>query len=1031
MSEKILKALMQLFAIIANPKSNTTDRRPIVESFLKQQLNKQLVDEYLNEFDYFYAIHQQKHKLKNRIKKHTSASSVKVLMICTQINKELTQKQKLVVVIRLLEFINSEKDITNQEFEFVSTVASTFHVAQADYEQLKNFVLEEDGVQQNSDRILIINSKLDFKSGQCRHMHLESFSGQILICTIPSANIYFLRFSGENELYINNQLLVQGKIHTLSQGSSIKNARIKPIYFSDIVNAYNIDKSKAQIAFEVHNLHYKFKNGVTGLHPMNFIIKSGNLVGVMGASGSGKSTLLNVLNGSYKPTDGEVLINGINIHKERCKIEGIIGYVSQDDMIIEELSVYQNLYYSAKLSFGNYSEFQILTKVLKMLKSLGLYSVRDMKVGSPLDKKISGGQRKRLNIALELVREPTVLFLDEPTSGLSSRDSENIMDLLKELALKGKLVFVVIHQPSSDIIKRFDRLVVLDQGGYLIYNGNPIESISYFKSCIRHANWNENECSVCGNVNPEQIFNIVEEQVVDEYGSLTQTRKTNPAEWHDYYKNYVKKIHRKSFFVKKLPEVSFKIPSKLKQILVYIKRDVLTKLANKQYLFVNLFEAPVLALILSYITRYYNIDPSNKFGYSLSDNTNLPVYIFMSVIIALFIGLSLSAQEIIKDRLILKREKFLNLSRSSYLLSKVTVIIVIAAFQSTVYVLIGNSIMGINGMFLQYWTVLFSTWVSASLMGLNISDGFKTTVTIYIVIPFLIIPQIILSGIIVKFDKLNPSISSPNSIPLYGEMMISRWAYEALAVYQFKNNAFEKQFYAFEKEKSISNYKKNYWLKTLENKITQYEIYKNDSTKHVSLTSDLNLIRNEIGKEQLKNTNIKYKLNINDININNINNVIVDSVKNYFSQLKAYYTLRYNYANNQKDRLIIDLESSASGKENFKKLKRENHNKRLTEFVKNSDDLAHFIEYNENLYQKVDPIFFNPDNKFIKAHFYAPNKNVFGTYYKTISVNVIVIWIISLLLYILLYYRILAKLLNLNQYFSKFVKDNSIANKLR
>ena len=1029
MSEKILKALMQLFAIIANPKSNTLDRRPVVESFLKQQLNIELVDEYLSVFDYFYAIHQQKHKSRIKSIKHTAASSVKVLMICTEINKELTQKQKLVVVIRLLEFINSEEDITNQEFEFVLTVAQTFHVPNSDYELIKHFVLSEDGVYQDSEQILIINSKHKLESGKCKHLLSESFLGQILICAIHSANMHLLRFSDENELYINNQLLDQNKVHILSQGASIKNARIKPIYFSDIVSTYNIDKSKARVALEVHNLLYKFKSGDVGLHKMNYVVKSGNLVGIMGASGSGKSTLLNVLNGNYTPTYGEVLINGIDIHKEKSEIEGIIGYVSQDDMLIEELSVYQNLYYSAKLSFGNYSEFQVLRIVLKLLKSLGLYEVKKMKVGSPLDKKISGGQRKRLNIALELIREPTVLFLDEPTSGLSSRDSENILDLLKELSLKGKLVFVVIHQPSSDIFKRFDRLFVLDQGGYLIYNGNPVESISYFKSCIRQANWNESECSACGNVNPEQIFNIVEAQVVDEYGNLTQTRKTNPVEWNDFYKNFEKRVHKRSIFVKKLPEVTFKIPSKIKQSIIYIKRDILSKLTNKQYLMVNLIEAPLLALILSYITRYYNIDPNNEFGYSLSNNTNLPVYIFMSVIVALFIGLSLSAQEIIRDRLILKREAFLNLSRSSYLFSKIMVIIAISAFQSVVYVIIGNSIMGITGMFWQYWTVLFSTWVAAAFMGLNISDGFKTTVTIYIVIPFLIIPQIILSGIIVKFDKLNPNISSPNTIPWYGEMMISRWAYEALAVYQFKNNDYEEKFYSYDKEKSISDYKKNYWLKTLENRITQYEIYKNDSTKHKKIGDDLIVVRNEIKKEQLNNKYIKYLLNVEDIDINKINNESIDSLKNYFSRLKSFYNNRYLIANRQKDNLINKLENSALGKEQFKKLKRDHHNNRLTEFVRNSDELSPFIEYEGHLYQKIDPIFFNSESKFIKAHFYAPFKNVFGKTFSTIKVNIIIIWIISFLLYLLLYYRVLAKSLNFSEYLNKLIQDNFKSNR--
>lgn len=1028
MSEKILKALMQLFAIIANPKSNNSDRRPVVESFLNQQLNKELVKEYLHVFEYFYAIHQQKQKHQSKIKsiKQTAASSVKVLMICTEINKELTQKQKLVVLIRLLEFINSDKDITEQEFEFVQTVADTFHIPRYDYELIKQFVLTEAETINNTKEILIINSNENTVCDQCKKLQIDNFGGQIQICAVPSVNMHLLRFSGENELYMNNQLLDQNRVHILSQGASIKNARMKPIYYSDIISAYNIDKVKAQIVLETHNLQYKFKNGVTGLHKMNFVVQSGNLVGIMGASGSGKSTLLNVLNGNYLPEKGEVLINGIDIHKEKNKIEGLIGYVSQDDMLIEELTVFENLYFSAKLSFGNYNKFKLIRTVHKLLKNLGLYAVRNMQVGSPLDKKISGGQRKRLNIALELIREPTILFLDEPTSGLSSRDSENIMDLLKELALKGKLVFVVIHQPSSDIFKRFDRLLVLDQGGYLIYDGNPVESISYFKSCIRQANWNESECSTCGNVNPEQIFNIVEAQVVDEYGNLTQIRKTSPHEWYDFYQNFEQQKHKRSVFVKKIPEISFKIPNKFKQIFIYLKRDVLSKLSNRQYLIINIFEAPLLAFILAYITRYYNIDPNNEYGYSLWDNLNLPVYIFMSVIVALFIGMTLSAQEIIKDRLVLKREEFLNLSRNSYLLSKVAIVFLISAFQSMAYVAIGQYIMGIHDMFWQYWLVLYSVWVSAALIGLNISDGFKTTVTIYIVIPFLIIPQIILSGIIVRFDKLNPAISSPNAIPWYGELMISRWAYEALAVYQFKNNKYEQNFYNFDKAKSIANFKKNYWLKTLENKITQYELYSNDSSYQDKIRNSLELVRNEIKKEQKSNKYIKYPLAIDNIKPESITKEIIDTLNAYFANLKNHYKTLYIIANRQKDNKIYQIETKI-GKERFKKLKRDYHNKKLMEFVTNYGETTPILEYKHHLYQKIDPIYYNPESKFIKAHFYTPVKYLLGIPYSTIKINIAVIWVINLLLYFALYFRILAGFLNLSNYTVKSLQKKKKA----
>jgi ABC-type multidrug transport system ATPase subunit len=183
------------------------------------------------------------------------------------------------------------------------------------------------------------------------------------------------------------------------------------------------------------DIEYAFPNGRLGLHELQLAETGGKLIGIMGGSGSGKSTLLNVLNGNLKPSRGHVTINGIDVHSERDRIRGVIGHVSQDDLLIEELTVFQNLFYNAKLCFGDLRTMnRFPSAYCACSRRLGLYETKDLKVGSPLEKTISGGQRKRLNIALELIREPSVLFVDEPTSGLSSRDSENIMDLLKELA---------------------------------------------------------------------------------------------------------------------------------------------------------------------------------------------------------------------------------------------------------------------------------------------------------------------------------------------------------------------------------------------------------------------------------------------------------------------------------------------------------------------------------------------------------------------------------------------------------------------
>jgi len=468
MSEKILKALMRLFAIIAKSDENSSDGKAIVEAFLSPQLNKEQVQEYLRIYDDYLKIHESKGE-EEKQKRRLAVSSVKVVVICKEINAELNQKQKFIVLLNLIEFVNSKGTVSEQEMEFITTVSSLFNIP--DEELTKCLLLAgKFSVSEiyNSPNFLLASSvKPEFQS-QSKYLHSEFLSGELVVFRISSIGIYVLRYFGGSELFLNGQVLSPGKIFIFSQGSAIRNSKIQPIYYSDVVSCFLNESAENRIDFNVKYIEYKFPNGATGLHDISFHENSGKLIGIMGGSGAGKSTLLNILNGNNAPSSGEILINGYNLHKEKSALEGVIGYVPQDDLLIDELTVYQNLFYNSKLCFADHSDEEIDKMVIRTLTDLGLFERKDLRVGNPLDQTISGGQRKRLNIALELIQEPAVLFLDEPTSGLSSRDSENIMDLLKELALKGKLVFVVIHQPSSDIFKMFDKLMILDTGGYLV-----------------------------------------------------------------------------------------------------------------------------------------------------------------------------------------------------------------------------------------------------------------------------------------------------------------------------------------------------------------------------------------------------------------------------------------------------------------------------------------------------------------------------------------------------------------------------------
>ncbi|MFA6401458.1 MAG: ATP-binding cassette domain-containing protein [Salinivirgaceae bacterium] len=645
MSESILKALMQLFAIIAHVnKDGVSDKsRSIVESYLKLQLSMAQVKEYLELFDEYITIHQGNITDKDgtQVRKRTSSNSVKVLRICQQINEELQQEQKILVVLQILEFISFGEEITEKELDFVKTVSDVFNIPEDEYNNSYAFSLEASLEKvPYKENILILDSNEEAPLPGFKHIQFKQLEGRILVLNLPSINMYAFRFVGETDLYLNGHIIMLNRTYMLPKGSAIRSSKIGSIYYSDIVAKFIDSRLDQKVVFTAKEVEFRFKNSPNGIHKFTFSEHGGELIGIMGGSGVGKSTLLNVLNGNLRPQSGNIYINGIDIHEDKNQLEGVIGFVPQDDLLIEELTVYQNLYYSAKLCFKDFDEEEIAKAVNKILEDLDLIASSHLVVGNPLNKTISGGQRKRLNIALELIREPLVMFVDEPTSGLSSMDSEMVMDLLKEITLKGKLVIVNIHQPSSDIFKMFDKLLIMDKGGYLVYYGNPVDSVVYFKTMSSHVNATESECYHCGNINPEQVLQVLEAKIVDEYGRVTRKRKTSPEEWAELYQIHIENKNPIDIEKRVLPKNNFAIPGVLEQFRIFSIRNILSKLSNKQYMLINFLEAPLLALILAYFTKYIQGTPENPKEYFFSANENVPIYLFMAVVVAIFIGLT-------------------------------------------------------------------------------------------------------------------------------------------------------------------------------------------------------------------------------------------------------------------------------------------------------------------------------------------------------------------------------------------------------
>lgn len=1023
MSEALLEALMQLFALLTDirKESKTGKARFLVEDFLSRHFNSEYVQKYLNRFDvYLNRYHSQIYSDNQAlIEKQSNDNYTRILNISSKINAELEQEPKIIIFVQLLDFLKKDEEIGEEEESFVDLLAKQFRIEESDYRNLKYFILSSPVDVPDKSAIMLISGQNESPHPAIKLLYNPKQQVFVWVIHVRSTNSFFFRYTGQRNLYLNGHKVEQNRVYALAVGSVIKTSMMPPVYYGRIAEKFIHREDKGRIIYRAVDVEYKFNNNQIGIHPFSFTGRSGQLVGIMGGSGTGKSTLLNVLNGNYKLSQGRITINGYDLHKEKEVLQGVIGYVPQDDLLKEELTVFENLWYNARLCFSNLSKAEIKKRVEDALQDFDLVEARNLVVGTPLNKILSGGQRKRLNIALELIREPSILFVDEPTSGLSSMDSEKVMLLLKRQVLKGKLVIINIHQPSSDLYKLLDKLLMIDKGGRIIYSGNPMDAIAYFKQEANYVNPEERECYVCGNVKTEQPLRIVEARMVNPYGKLVRQRKVKPEEWYKLYldnfeSKYEWKSKRQIDKKEPLPENLYSIPSRGKQFRIFTQRDALSKLKDKQYLAINILEAPLLALILGFCTKFLFGSSDNPDLYIFAENVNLPAYLFMCVVVSLFLGLNVSAEEIIKDRKLLKRESFLNLSRSSFLNSKIVVLLIISALQTFGFVLIGNSILEIKGLTFHYWIILFSVASFSNLLGLNISSGLNSVVAIYVLIPLILVPHLLFSGVIVNFDKLHRSIASQEYVPRIGDLMVSRWGYEALAVNQFKKNHYQKYFFEDEMGMSQSSYFGSTLIPELvkHNDACQWALERDNQellTKHQATL-----------RKGLIQLNTEYPLNlpeILDLKKSTFSHQLYEKIDSELERARHHFNGQYRFYSQKKDRTTEDLVKKLGSIDRVVKFKQENYNEALAEWLLEKKQVKQFEVTNNNIIQKKNPVYKKPAGKWGRAHFYAPVKKFWTIDISTPLFNILVIWAGILLLYVALYLDVLRRIIH---YFENF-----------
>ena len=392
-------------------------------------------------------------------------------------------------------------------------------------------------------------------------------------------------------------------------------------------------------------------------------------------------------------------------------------------------------------------------------------------------------------------------------------------------------------------------------------------------------------------------------------------------------------------------------------------------------------EAPILAVICALLTRYAPPD-----GYTVMDNKNLVSYFFMAVIVATFIGMSGSAEEIIKDRALLKREKFLQLSYGSYIWSKIIFMAGVSLIQTFLFILIGNTIMGL-GLFGTWWLILFATAFLANLTGLLLSQCLSSIVAIYISIPILLIPQILLCGLVVSFTDLTPN-SKTGNVPLIGDLIPSRWSYEALAVTSFTDNDYEKPFFELDKARQENQIYNLGYLYELQSQLQTMNDEKRQG-KPVN-PSHLNVI----------NTNLPMLTEFCDMEPYAGDNSY-QSLYDYMKKAEKILAKRGNDFTMKKEAMVSKMVKQ-QGKEAFLELKKNNYNIKLEEFVTGADQRRMVEVVDDYLVPRNGIIYLTPHNKLGRAPFYSSEKILGSWHIKTLWYNLGVIFLMSIIAMILL-----------------------------
>lgn len=998
MSETTLQVLIKLFLLLEYlevGKITPTNKSKILRYFSRFGL--EITEEDLNKY-YLSSVQS----FDERISKSFKIDEI-ILKICTRIDEDLLPNDKVFIIFCLFEYALIHQIAKQHVLKTTSFIGGHCKINQKDIDTIRIFINSTDVEDFRERNCLVAKRKEETTEdslegawveknmphqGEVKQIVKPDIDGVFVFVFIQGFNGIAFKYLGEQKYVFRDTEIVENRFYFFENHDCILKGEKPILHYREVAQVIFSRGHALSVVLTGKGLEYNPRLSLDTIKRFTFSEKSGNLIGLVSESARDKNILFQCLAGRVKPTRGSVNINGFDTYHDRYKLQGVIGYIPDVPLLFEQLTVYENFHYHVKLHYRHIDRKQVNDLVMRIINELGLQSIKDLKWNDNTRDELGNYQVKLINLGVELIRDPYVIFFAEPFKGLQTSEIQKLLNILRELCMRGKLIVVSATPPLLVNIREFDKLWIFDGNGYPIFNGNPDRAHRYFREKT------ETELNIKGFFERKQatdIWQMVSEKEINKQGKQTKSRKIKPEKWHKTYLEQIEPEIKILGYRNVLPRNFVNIPDIDKQFRIYLIRDIWSRVGKTLPYIRSLAMVLVLAVITGFFGRF-----SGEEGYVFSENRNMLFYLFTSVFNAFIIGIWCGREEIHDEFRIIERDSVLLLSKYSYLNSKLLIMTVTSLILIGLYTIVGNTIVGVFYMSFRYWLVLSAVAISGVVIGLNLSLLSCTYRCMYFILSSIIFLQILFSGKVVPFGYFPEPINNKKYVNILGDVSVIRWGFEALVVEQFKNNKFEKVFFDIDFKLSEGNYALNHQLPLLDDLLTESVKLTNRENPQQILIEKLTILRNALTNYGEKEEFFPFEF-VNRLSINDFNDRIASETRDYITYLSYAYFEQLEDLEEKKENMIDSIGAQKHGE-----LKSKYFNQRISDEVRGPvNENAQIVEDYE-IIRKIDPIFHYPGSNIGRAHIYAPSKMFNGQYVDTIYFNIVSVLMLSLVMYVFL-----------------------------